>query len=296
MIAMNEPSAIRIALLGSGGMLGRTLEAAGRARGYHVRSFDGPDALDITDPEAFDALNDGTEAPDIVLNATAWTDVDGAESNEPEAARVNAEAPGALAAWCAARHALFVHYSTDYVFDGQASAPIQVSAPTAPLNAYGRTKRDGEDAVQASGADHLILRTSWLFAPHGSNFVRTMVQLGRERDVLNVVDDQWGRPTSCATLSDLTFELIAREARGIWHACNDGQTTWCGFARAIMGLAGLDCRVDACGTDAFPRPAERPAYGVLDLAETQRRVGVIPTWQSALEACLREMGQVRSTV
>lgn len=245
--------------------------------------------LDVSDPDAVDGLVRRI-APDAVVNASAYTAVDRAES-EPEAAfRVNAAAPAAMASACRAVGARFVHYSTDYVFPGDAMEPYREDAPTGPRSVYGRSKEAGERGVLEAGADALVLRTAWVYSLHGQNFLRTMLRLGAERDELRVVADQIGCPTPSWLIADITARLIGnRDVSGTYHLVTRGQTTWHGFAEAIfrhgeeLGMLPRAPRVVPIATADFPTPACRPAYSVLDTARLSRDAGIdIPDWRSAL--------------
>lgn len=238
--------------------------------------------VDITRPETLGVL-DGAE---VVVNCAAWTDVDGAEAHEEEAAVVNGTAVGVLSERCAAAGALLVHYSTDYVFSGHADAPYPIDAPIDPVNAYGRTKALGEKALFEGGAEHLLIRTSWVYAPWGKNFVLTMAKLGTERDALKVVDDQRGRPTRAEHLAATSLRLIEREARGTFHVTDGGECTWFDFATHIVGRVNPKCVVEPCSSDAFPRPAPRPPYSVLDLSRTEALLGPMPSWQTNVDGVL----------
>lgn len=276
-----------IALIAPEGMLGRAfveqLEAG--TRPWRGASFP---AIDITDPASVEAfVTDGTR---VVLNCAAYTDVDGAETDEANATRVNGEGSARLAERCAAVGATLVHYSTDYVFGGEADAPWPVDAPLEPLNAYGRSKAAGEQAIRSSGAAHLIVRTSWLYAPWGHNFVLTMARLGREKDALRVVDDQRGRPTSARHLARTTLALLDEGARGTLHVTDGGECTWYGLAKHVVERVRPDggCVVSPCTSDEYPRPAKRPAYSVLDLAPAEALVGPMPDWRDNVDAALRD--------
>lgn len=253
-------------------------------------------AADFDVPDSLPALVE-TAAPDMVFNAAAWTAVDLAEQQPEAAFRANAEAPGALARVCAARGLPFVHYSTDYVFDGSASRPYREDAPTAPLGVYGASKLAGEHAVRAAGGSPLIFRTAWVYAEHGRNFLRTMLRVGAEREQLRVVADQVGTPTPAALIADITAavaeQVIATEpaARpaGVWHLTAAGHTSWHGFAEAIFAEAvarGLLARapaVEAITTADYPTPARRPAYSCLDTARLRADFGIAPPeWRTAL--------------
>lgn len=272
----------RAAIIGSAGMLGRAMchrlpDAAGFTR----------DQLNITDAASIDAQL--TEDFDVVINGAAWTNVDGAEDHEAQAMRLNGEAVGRLAARCRAIDALLVHYSTDYVFNGQADAPYRVDHPREPINTYGRTKLAGEQAIETSGARYLLIRTSWLYAPWAKNFVLTMVRLGSERDRLRVVNDQRGRPTSAEHLADATVRLIDGGHTGTFHVTDGGECTWFDFATAIVGATNPDCAVEPCTTADFPTPAKRPAYSVLDLSKTEAAIGPMPMWHNNLTDVLERI-------
>ncbi|ANN20501.1 dTDP-4-dehydrorhamnose reductase [Amycolatopsis orientalis] len=228
----------------------------------------------------------------VVINAAAYTAVDAAETDEERAFAVNADGPRVLAAACSSRGVPLIHVSTDYVFAGDATSPYETDDLLGPLNAYGRTKAAGEDAVLGSGARSWIVRTSWVYGKTGSNFVKTMARLEKEREELSVVDDQTGAPTwsrdLAAGLLELAGRVVAGEgpARRVLHCTGGGSTTWCGFARAIFAELGADpARIKPCTTAEFPRPAARPAYGVLSNA-SWREAGLTPLrdWTEALKA------------
>ena len=244
-------------VVGAGGMLGRALLEAAERRGAEARGLTHAE-LDIVSGDLSPLAG-----ASVVVNAAAFTDVDGAESARDAAFRLNADAPARLAAWCSEHGARLVTYSTDYVFAGDAASPYPTDAAIAPQGVYGQSKAEGERRVRDEGGEHLVIRTSWLFAPWGKNFARTILRLASERDTLRVVADQRGRPTYCPDLADATWTLATEGARGVAHVCNDGEATWHDFARALVSTAGLSCHVDPCTTDEFPRPAPRPAYSVL---------------------------------
>jgi len=248
------------------------------------------EALDLYQPATFAALLDRI-APDVVVNATAHTAVDRAEDEPQLAFAANAEAPGEFARLCAARGASFVHYSTDYVFDGQGTQPYREDHVTAPLGVYGASKLAGEQAIQASGAHHLILRTAWVYAMRGGNFLRTMLRLGADREELRVVADQRGCPTPAWLIADATAQVLRQGLRapGIRHLVAGGETSWHGFAEAIFaeaharGLLPRVPRVLPIGTADYPTRATRPAYSVLDTTALQAEYGLaLPDWRAAL--------------
>jgi dTDP-4-dehydrorhamnose reductase len=247
---------------------------------------------DLMDPAACAAAI-RAHAPRAVINAAAWTAVDRAEAEEEAAATVvNAQAPATMAQACAAMGIPFVQISTDYVFDGTGTAPWTPDAPTAPLSAYGRSKLKGEEAVRAAGGPHVILRTSWVFSAHGANFVKTMLRLGAERPVLRVVADQWGAPTpaaaiagACLTIADRL--IAAPHLSGLHHFAGFPDTTWAGFARAIMQAAGLPAQVEDIATADYPTPARRPANSRLDCSTLARDFAIPrPDWQVGLAAVI----------
>ena len=254
-----------------------------------VADFDQPDSL----PALLERVR-----PSVVVNAAAYTAVDRAEQ-EPEAAfRANAQAPGVIARWCAAHAVPLVHYSTDYVFDGQGARPYREEEPTAPLGVYGTSKRDGEDAVRAAGGRHLIFRTAWVYASHGANFLRTMLRVGAERDELRVVADQIGTPTPAALIADITAQALQHPAglSGTWHLTAAGQTSWHGFAEAIFaealaaGVLTKVPRVEAIASSEYPTPAKRPAWSVLNNRKLQQDFGIVlPQWQQGVKRVIAEL-------
>lgn len=248
----------------------------------------GRDQLDITDPIATAAALDGA---DVVVNCAAYTAVDAAEDDEAAAFRVNAVGPATLAS--AARGARLVQISTDYVFDGEATAAYAEDAAIAPRSAYGRTKAAGEWAARANHPDTLVVRTAWLYGAAGPCFPKTIARAAAERGSLQVVDDQVGQPTWTADLADLVVRLIEAEVpAGTYHGTSSGSVSWCGFAQSVVAAAGMDPQIVAPTTsDAFPRPAPRPAFSVLGHG-TLADVGVAPIgawdqrWAVAADAVL----------
>jgi dTDP-4-dehydrorhamnose reductase len=273
---------VRWLVTGASGMLGRDLVDVLGAAGEEVTAVTRSD-LDVTDATAVAAAVPGHE---VVVNAAAWTDVDGAEEHETEATRVNGLAPQLLAAACAAEGARLVQVSTDYVFDGAADRPYAEDAPLAPRSAYGRSKAAGEAAVRAllPGSAYLV-RTAWLYGEHGGNFVRTMASLEATKDTVDVVEDQVGQPTWSRELARGVHRLVAADAPpGTYHATAAGQTSWYGLARAVFEELGADPeRVRPTTTDRYPRPAPRPAYSVLS-HESWTRAGIPPLgdWRAML--------------
>ncbi|MDR3444408.1 MULTISPECIES: dTDP-4-dehydrorhamnose reductase [unclassified Dyella] len=306
---------MRILLLGANGQLGQEffrtngLSALGSLTmaSRDGRGIDGSPAIriDLAEPESLKRGLDDIR-PEIIINAAAYTAVDKAENNEALATQVNGEAVGAIADWAKHHDALVVHYSTDYVFDGKASRPISPDSVTAPINAYGRSKLDGEERLRRSGSHHLLFRTGWVYSAHGNNFLRTMLKLGAEREVLRIVSDQRGAPTNtrlivAGTLAALQQWLSAAPAvraamEGTYHLVSSGETTWFDYATAIFELAhnqGILARtplLEAVSTKDFPATARRPAYSVLDNRDFQRQFAfTLPPWQDDLEPVLREI-------
>lgn len=253
----------------------------------------GRDQADLGDPDAC-ARAIRAHAPAAVINAAAYTAVDRAEEEEALATTINGAAPAAMAAACAGLGVPLVHISTDYVFDGVGDAPFAPDHPPAPLNAYGRSKLAGEEGVRAAGGAHAILRSSWVFSAHGSNFVRTMLRLGAARDSLRVVADQIGGPTPARAIAEacLTIAQALRDEpgkTGIYHFSGAPDTSWAGFARAIMVQAGLPCRIEDIPTSAYPTPATRPLNSRLDCADLAVFGLQRPDWRQGLHDVLQEL-------
>jgi len=271
---------MKLLVTGAGGMLGSIVAADAGRRGHDVVAL-ARAALDVTDGPAVRAAI-AAAAPDAVVHCAAWTDVDGAESAEAAALAVNGDGAGNVARAAAAGGARIVHVSTDYVFDGaskRGEAWLE-SDPVAPLGAYGRTKLEGEQLVQAAGPNHAIVRTAWLFGPGGSNFVDTMRRLGAERDELQVVADQIGCPTFTGHLADALVTIAERRSPGIHHAAGGGACSWFDLALATFEATGTRVRVTPVTTEAFPRPAARPAWSVLG---SERPDAIrLPDWREGL--------------
>lgn len=255
------------------------------------------EVADFDQPASLVALLDRLQ-PGIVVNAAAYTAVDKAEQDVDAAFRANAEAPGVIARWCAQAGVPLVHYSTDYVFDGEGSAPYREDEPTAPLGVYGTSKRDGEVAVRAAGGRHLVFRTAWVYASHGANFLRTMLRVGAERDALRVVADQIGTPTPAALIADVTAQALRHPGQlsGTWHLTASGQTSWHGFAEAIFaqalatGVLAKVPAVEAISSAQYPTPAKRPSWSVLDNRRLQQDFGIeLPAWQDGLKRVMAEI-------
>lgn len=296
---------MRVLLLGASGQLGhelaRCLAPLGELTTVARRGHDR--ALDLSRLDLVERLL-GALAPELIVNAAAYTAVDRAE-DEPEAClALNAELPARLAAHAAAAGCALVHYSTDYVFDGSATTPYTEDGPTAPLGVYGRSKLEGERRIRASGCAHLTLRSSWVYSTHGHNFLKTILALAREKPELRVVDDQIGTPTWARALAQLTAAALARlpdraawdRHGGTYHVSAGGEpTSWYGFAEAFLELAheqGPDrplARLEPTATADYPTRARRPAYSVLDNGRFERAFGLrVPAWRRQLRWCMED--------
>jgi dTDP-4-dehydrorhamnose reductase len=240
-------------------------------------------------------------SPDVVINPAAYTAVDKAEEEQGLASLINGEAPGVMAAWCNDKRIPFIHYSTDYVFDGSGDHPRDENMKTAPLNHYGASKLAGEQAVEQAGGNYLIFRTSWVYDAQGKNFVNTMLRLGGEREVLSIVADQIGAPSYAPHLADATLQALEKVQNldafpsGVYHMCNAGETSWNQFALAIFEGAKRHGRVleitkvNAINTVDYPTPATRPLNSRLDYSRLKQVFDItMPSWQEGLEACLQE--------
>lgn len=276
---------MRVLVTGANGQLGSELVALYSARsGDEVLGVDLPD-VDITSSDSVAAVF-SSFAPDVVINCAAWTAVDAAEENEAGALAVNGEGPRVLARACRDAGAWLVQISTDYVFSGDATSPYAENASPDPRSAYGRTKLVGEQAVIEELPDaHYIVRTAWLYGHQGNNFVKTMLRLEKERDTIDVVDDQVGQPTYAADLATQIVALLdARPPAGIFHGTNSGSVSWHGFTQEIFRLIGADPeRVIAVTSEQFVRPAPRPAYSVLGHQHWEAAgVPVMRDWREAI--------------
>ena len=265
-------------LLGAGGMLHRAWRELLDEKSVRYQSM-GRGQLDLVNR---DAIQEAVGDHQLVINCAAYTDVDGAEREEALANVVNGSAVGELARVCRQRGALLVHYSTDYVFDGQGTRPYRPGDVIDPVNAYGRSKALGEKLIRDSGCEHLIIRTSWLYAPWGTNFVRTIVAFLAKNHPLRIVNDQIGRPSSAQELSGNSWKLIGQRARGIFHLADGGECNWFEFTKEIARRVNSNVRVEPCTTAELGRAAARPAYSVLDLEESERRLGPMKPWREAL--------------
>jgi dTDP-4-dehydrorhamnose reductase len=298
-------AAMKILLLGCNGQVGWELQRSLLPLGELMAcDFDSPESVraDFRDPRMVGALVDRVR-PDVIVNAAAYTAVDKAESEPALSELVNARTVGAIADRARSIGALLVHYSTDYVFDGSGEGARDEMAPTGPLSVYGRTKLQGEELIRGSGCRHVILRTSWVYAACGHNFVKTMLKLAAERDSLNVINDQIGAPTGAEFLADATAQIVTRLALGrgedgTYHCVAAGETSWFDYARFVIEWArakGLPVKVapeaiKPIPTSAYPTPARRPLNSRLSTEKLQRVFGLAaPHWRIGVERVLREI-------
>jgi dTDP-4-dehydrorhamnose reductase len=295
---------IKILLLGKNGQVGWELQRALAPLGELV-ALDRHSAPHSGDLTRLDELVATVRAlrPQVIVNAAAHTAVDKAETDTELAHTLNAAAPGLLAREAAALGAWLVHYSTDYVFDGSGDEPRNEAAPTAPLSAYGRSKLAGEQAIQASSCQHLIFRTSWVYAARGGNFAKTMLRLAADRDTLSVIDDQIGAPTGADLIADVTAHALraalqGQHVSGLYHLVAAGQTSWCHYARHVLAWAQAHGQtlkagpqqVQPIATQNYPTPAQRPLNSRLDTHKLQSTFGLrLPPWQAGVDRMLAEV-------
>ena len=284
----------KILVTGSNGQLGWELAQAASSFPQFEFVFVDRNAMDLSMPNEFEsAIN--LFAPDAIINTAAYTAVDKAETEKVLAHTINAEAVATLAGIAKKRNIPFITFSTDYVFSGNATSPYLPDTQLAPVNYYGQTKADGEQMAIAANENTIVIRTSWVFSSHGNNFVKTMMRLMKERDALNIVGDQKGRPTYAKDLALATIQILVllnmgNKIKGIYHYANTGETTWFGFAEKIKELAGLECNLTAITSDQFPTPAKRPNYSVLDTHHIEQDLKIqIPHWEIALKECIQQL-------
>jgi dTDP-4-dehydrorhamnose reductase len=281
---------VRILLTGRNGQVGWELERVLAPLG-EVIALDRA-RLDLSDPAAIQRVVRDAR-PEVIVNAAAYTAVDRAESEPALAASVNSAAPGILAEEARRCGALLVHYSTDYVFDGEKKTPYVEDDPAHPLNVYGRTKLEGERAIKASGCRYLILRTSWVYGPRGHNFLRTVLRLAREHNELRMVEDQIGAPTSAAAIALATAEMLRHAGpEGLFHMTASGQTSWRGFAEAIVASNHLQVRVVGIAWQDYPAAARRPRYSLLDNGKLRSAYGLtLGSWEHQLSEVMAQVHQ-----
>jgi len=287
---------LRILLTGRNGQVGWELERKLAPLGEVIATDRA--TLDLADPDAVRRVVRVTK-PDVIVNAAAYTAVDKAESEPELAMRINGFAPGVLAEEAKRLGALLLHYSTDYVFDGEKATPYVEDDPPNPLNVYGRTKLEGERAIQASECRHLILRTSWVYGARGKNFLLTILRLAGERQELRVIDDQVGAPTTSGMIAAATAVLLPgvmkdAQAQSLYHISASGATSWYGFAREILMRTGLRNRVIPISSRQYSAAARRPRKSVLDNGLIIARLGIrLATWMDGLQSTLEELRAAR---
>jgi dTDP-4-dehydrorhamnose reductase len=279
---------LKVLITGGAGMLGRDVALAAREVNHEPIAL-GHDELDITDPEAVERAVIESN-PGAVVNCAAWTDVDGAETNEDEATAVNGAGAGIVAAAATSLEVPVIYPSSDYVFDGQREDGYVESDETGPLSAYGRSKLAGEEETRAANRRHFIVRASWLFGVNGRNFVDTMLGIAEHQDEVVVVRDQVGCPTYTGHLARGLVRLLDGDDYGIHHMAGGGRCSWYEFAVEIFRQAGVDCRVLSATSDMLDRPAPRPAFSVL-VSEREHPI-LLPDWSEGLHDYLRERAQV----
>jgi dTDP-4-dehydrorhamnose reductase len=301
---------MKILLFGKNGQVGRELQrtllqvgeviALGRSEADFEAGLENPSSLN-------NVLH--AHAPDIIVNAAAYTAVDKAESDEATALKINAEAVAMLADYARNSGATLVHFSSDYVFDGEKIEPYIESDDTNPQNAYGRSKRAGEEAIQQSGCNALIFRTSWVFSRHGSNFVKTILRLAKERETLDIVADQFGAPTSASLIADVTAQALARSRsrpipNGIYHLTASGRTSWHELASRVVGRAlfnGTELKLDAAKirairTEEYPVPAKRPKNSLLNTNALTTALGLnLPDWSIHVDCIVDQLTGIESS-
>ena len=284
----------KVLVTGANGQLGWELQQAAKANPNFEFIFLDRSAMDLSNPDGLLKIIE-SYAPSAIINTAAYTAVDKAETEKSLAHIINAEAVAELASIAKNKNIPFITYSTDYVFSGNAAIPYVTDTQLAPVNYYGKTKADGEQMALAANPDSIIIRTSWVFSSHGNNFVKTMIRLMKERDSLNVVGDQQGRPTYARDLATASIQILnalnlGLLIKGIYHFANTGETTWFDFAQKIKELAGLECTLTPINSDQFPTPAKRPNYSVLDTQKIEKELNLhIPHWELALSDCILQL-------
>jgi len=292
---------MKIFVIGSKGQLGHELLIQGNNSGYEILPADLPE-LDITDKTQVKHWLEKFR-PSFVVNAAAYTNVDKAETEQNLAFAVNRDGPANLAEICALFKVPLIHISTDFVFDGKKSSPYIESDPIFPLSLYGKSKQEGENEVRSRLKNHIILRTAWLYGVHGQNFVKTILRLGKEKEVINVVADQFGSPTSAADLAEVILNIISKIKHssdikwGTYHYCGLGITTWHKFAEEILNLASQyisikTTNVKRISTAEYPTEAIRPCFSALDCSLIKKNLGINPKpWQDSLKTVIRQLCQ-----
>lgn len=284
----------RVLVIGKTGQLGQSLHKIATEYPQFQLEFVGRDQLDLADKQSVRGFFGGLAQPYAgIINAAAYTAVDQAESEPELAERINHFAVAQLAQLACEQGSFLLHVSTDYVFDGQACRPYVETDTTAPLNVYGASKLRGEQALLASDCVGAVIRTGWVYSEFGNNFAKTMLRLGREREQLGVVFDQIGTPTYATDLARACLHLLSEaKVQGVYHYSNEGVCSWFDFAKAIFDLSGVACQVSPITTEAYPTPARRPCYAVLNKQRIKQETNLnIPYWRDSLQACLELLEQ-----
>lgn len=282
---------IKILVTGKNGQLGSELQEIQKNYPKYHMVFVDRDEMDLSNPEQItEVLN--TEKPQIIVSAGAYTAVDKAESDQELCDAVNHIAVKTIGQWAAANNAKVIHISTDYVFDGTSETPLKETDTPDPINVYGLTKLHGEEALQASGAMYVIIRTAWVYSVYGANFVKTMLRLMNEREEIGVVADQIGTPTYARDLAQAIMDIVSAPefVMGVYHYSNEGTISWHEFAVAVKEIKDFNTKVNAIGSDAFPTPAKRPNFSLLDKTKIKEVYNVsVPNWRTSLEEMLAKM-------
>ncbi len=288
---------MKLLVIGANGQLGWALAKKSTHNDFDMESVDLP-VFNITDQDSVMGQVEKS-APDLVINASAYTAVDKAETESELAFAVNEKGPSYLAKACVTHDIPLIHISTDYVFDGEKKTPYLESDPVSPIGVYGKSKAAGEDAIRNKLHRHIIIRTAWLYGTHGQNFVKTMLRIGKEHETLRVVADQWGCPTYAADLAEAILAVSsqvlngAKDCWGTYHYCGQGSTTWYGFAEEIFNIANTQIslkvrKVEPVTTDDYPTPTRRPANSVLDCSRIQEIFGIkTRPWKESLSEMLK---------
>jgi dTDP-4-dehydrorhamnose reductase len=284
----------KILVTGANGQLGNEIRRLCRNFPGLEFIFTDVDMLDITNPDAVSVFMEASK-PAIVVNCAAYTNVDGAEVNVKNVRKINSLAPQVLAAACAMQDAFLIHISTDYVFDGESKVPYNEDDETNPISVYGNSKLEGEEKIKTVFDNYLIIRTSWMYSEFGHNFVRSIIALAKERETLEIVNDQIGSPTYARDLANCIIDIIIKSILnpkaylpGIYHYANQGNCSWYDFAQEILNIYGLkSCKLIPVSTEQYPAVAKRPKYSVLDTSKVRESFGIgIPNWKDSLRECL----------
>jgi len=282
---------IKVLITGKNGQLGSELQEIEQNFPEYRMVFVDREEMDLSNPEQIiKVLN--IEKPEIIVNAGAYTAVDKAENDQELCDAVNHIAVKTIGAWAAGNNAKVIHISTDYVFDGTSETPLKETDAPDPINVYGLTKLHGEQALRASGANHVIIRTAWVYSTYGANFVKTMIRLMNEREEIGVVADQIGTPTYARDLARAIMQIIEAPEfiQGVYHYSNEGKISWHEFAVAVKEIKGFGAKVNPIGSDAFPTPAKRPNFSLLDKTKIKEVYKVsVPDWKTSLQEMLAKL-------